>query len=578
MKKLLSLLLALTILLGLLAGCGSSETATDTDTASESANPAQTEDAATDTADAEAASDTTASYSIPISEEPLEYSIWMTYAPFIGDMIDTMHDLSVINGLEETTNIYFDITAVNGADEGDNFQLMIASGEYTDIITSMSNYATGLEGAVDDGIIMDLADILPEYCPTYWAALSANTNTLMKATTDSGYMPTICVLSPEVGQEAIGILYRDDWLEEFGMEVPSTYDELYEYLEKANAEKGAVLEPGTTSGIWGDLAAGLNITLSENESALNSLSGSGYYVIDDEVFYGNVTEEFKYYLTFMNKLYENGLLDQDFYSDTTNDPSAEARQHFAEGTNPLVSTSAANTSDIMTYVEDTDNFSMAVLPYVTIDGETEVHVAASVANDLMKDDDVWAFNAELDVDDIEPLLEMVEYLFSDEGFLLANYGIEGEAYTLDENGDPQWTDLVINNPDGLPYLFASYLYASNAASGFFPYVNDLSRSFYDFNDAQWEIFEDLKTLSDGTYNYPGYASLNTDEQTEFTSIETDINTYAQTAVLQFITGALDIEENYDDYVDTLYSMGLQTLIDLKQDAYDRAVERAAEYE
>ena len=196
----------------------------------------------------------------------------------------------------------------------------------------------------------------------------------------------------------------------------------------------------------------------------------------------------------------------------------------------------------------------------------------------MKDDDVWAFNAELDLEYIEPLLQLVEFLYSDDGYLLTNYGIEGEAYTLDENGNPQWTDLVINNPDGLPYLFSSYLYATNAASGFFPYINDLSRSFYNFNDMQWQIFEDLKTLSDAAYNYPNYASMNTEESTQFAAIATDINTYATTAILQFITGAVDIESGYADYENTLYSMGLQEMIDIKQAAYDRAMERTAAYE
>ena len=34
-----------------------------------------------------------------------------------------------------------------------------------------------------------------------------------------------------------------------------------------------------------------------------------------------------------------------------------------------------------------------------------------------------------------------------------------------------------------------------------------------------------------------------------------------------------MDKEWDSFVDTLYSMGLQDMIDLKQDAYDRAVER-----
>ena len=114
--------------------------------------------------------------------------------------------------------------------------------------------------------------------------------------------------------------------------------------------------------------------------------------------------------------------------------------------------------------------------------------------------DNWAFSA--DCEDIDPLLDLVEYLFSDDAYLLTNYGVEDVTYTLDEDGKPHYTDLIINNPDGLSYFFASYVYATNAASGFFPFLNDMSRTFFDFTENQWQVNEDLRTLSDCAWNYP----------------------------------------------------------------------------
>lgn len=42
----------------------------------------------------------------------------------------------------------------------------------------------------------------------------------------------------------------------------------------------------------------------------------------------------------------------------------------------------------------------------------------------------------------ETVMEWVNYWFTDEGVLLANYGVEGESYTMDENGKPQYTELM----------------------------------------------------------------------------------------------------------------------------------------
>lgn len=569
MKNLLALLLSLVLVVGMFAGCGSeaapAESASAPAEVSEAA-PAEEEELfvpeiPTVDSTAEEPEEVVPSYTIPISEEPLTYSIWMTYAPFAAELVnvETMEGMLVLDTLQEITNIHFDVTAANGAAEQDNFNLMIAAGDYTDIISSMNFYATGLEGAVEEGIIQDLADVLPEKCPIYWSKLTENTNTLMRAYTDSGYMPTICVLYPEVGQEVIGPVLRGDWLDAWGMEMPKSYDDLYAYLEKANTEKGAIFEVGTTDGMVGDLALGDNIVL------------GGFAVIDGQVQYGSVQPAFKDYLKFMNKLYTNKIISQDFFADTASDLSMAARQNFGLGTNSLLSVGANNTSDVMMNVTD-EAFEMRVMPYVSASGTVENHLGPDTLTDTMKDDDPWAFSA--DCEDIDPLLQMVEFMFSDEGYLLTNYGVEGETYTM-VNGEPQYTDMIINNPDGLPYFFASYVYATNAATGFFPYINDMAKTFYEFNDNQWQVFEDLKQLSDCAYNYPSYASMSTEESSEYSSIESDMATYMDSKVLEFIVGSADIDAEFDTFVDTLYEMGLQDLIDIKQAAYDRAMERVA---
>ncbi len=575
-RNLLSLLLAICICLGLLAGCGStstSEPAAQTSTeseeeASEEAEvpedlfvpevPAAAEDSTEEEMEAEP------SYHIPISEEPLTYTMWMTYAPFAADLVDVEHlkGLLVLDTLQEVTNVHFDITAANGAAEQDNFNLMIAGGDYCDILSSMNFYNTGLEGAVEEGIVQDLADVIPEKCPIYWKEITSNTNTLMRAYTDSGYMPALIVVTPEVGQEVIGPVVRQDWLDEFGMDMPKTYDQLYDYLDKSLTEKNAPFRMTATDGMFSELGMGLNINL------------GGFEVVNGQVEYGPAQDAFKDYLTFMNRLYEGGIISQDFFASTNEDLSAKARAEFGQGTNSLLSVGANNTSDIMMNVTE-DSFNMAVMPYVSVDGNSGNHLGPDTLTDTMKDDDPWCFSA--DCDNIEPLLEMVEFLYSDEGFLLSNYGVEGETYTLDENGDPHYTDLVINNPDGLSYFFASYVYATNAASGFFPYINDQSKTFYDFNDNQWQVFEDLKTLSDCEYNYPSYAAMTTEESTDFAAIESDLSTYMDSTVLEFIVGSRDIDAEFDSFVDTLYDMGLQDMIDLKQAAYDRAMARMAAF-
>lgn len=579
-KNLAAALLALCLLVGMFAGCGNtSSTASSAAAASapqaEESTPEKSNDlfvpsaapAAASNQKESAAEPAGPSYTLPISEEGLTYTYWMCYAPFAPEVIDVdgMKGLLVLDTLQEVTNIHFDITAANGAAEQDNFNLMIAAGDYCDIINGMNNFTAGLEAAVEQDIIQDLADIIPEKCPNYWAYLNKNTNSLMQAYTDSGYMPTICTLTPEVGQEVVGPVIRKDWLNEFGMEVPKTFDELYDYLQKAKSEKNALFELNSTDGLVLDLAYGLNLYFGEM-----LYSDSPFTVQNGKAVYSLTNDNMKTYLKFMNRLYTDGLIPADFFSETSEDVSAAARLDFGLSTNSLVSVSAANSSDIMMNVTD-ENFEMAVLPYVT-DGTTEPHTGPASMSDTMKDNDAWAFS--IGCTNIDPLLEMVEFLYSDEGYLLSNYGVEGESYTM-VDGKPTYTELITNNPDGLSSFFASYKYATNAASSFFPYINDMSKSFYDFNDNQWEVYEGLKNLSDCAYNYPAYAKMTAEETEEYTRISAEISTYTDTRILEFITGAADIDADWDNYVSTIEGMGLQDMVDVKQDAYDRAMQREA---
>lgn len=570
----ISILMVAAILFGLLAGCGGGS-ASAASSAAASQFPASVGEKASDAApsgseyeEASVASQidetVTRHISLPITEEPVTYTYWLCYAPFAADLVntDTMEGILVLDTIQELSNIHFDITAANGAAEQDNFNLMIASGDYADILFAMGYYGTGLEGAVDEGIIQDLADVLPEKCPSYWAQLSADTNTLMEAYTDSGYMPTICALTPVAGQEAIGPIVRKDWLDEFGMELPKTYEDLHKYLKTALDEKNAILDVASTDGLITDLGYGQNLNL------------GGYEVVNGKVEFSLVQDSARAYFSFMQQLYQEGIISQDFFSSSNEDLNYKARANFGSGANSLVSTSAGLTSDIMANVTDAE-FEMAVLPYVSQSGTEEVHVGSDSLMGRMKDNDAWAFSTSCK--DIDPLLDLVEYLYSDDAYLLTNYGVENVSYTLDENGEPHYTDLIINNPDGLSYFFASYVYATNGGWAFLPFLNDLSRTFYDFNDNQWEVYDTLQTLSDCSQNYPPYASLTTEESEKYASIESDLSTYADSEILAFITGAANLESDFDTFVDTMYDMGLQDLIDLKQAAYDRAEARVAEF-
>lgn len=48
-------------------------------------------------------------------------------------------------------------------------------------------------------------------------------------------------------------------------------------------------------------------------------------------------------------------------------------------------------------------------------------------------------------------VQLCDYMYTTDGILLANYGVEDVTFTYNAEGKPEFTDLIMNNPDGYSY-------------------------------------------------------------------------------------------------------------------------------
>ena len=65
-------------------------------------------------------------------------------------------------------------------------------------------------------------------------------------------------------------------------------------------------------------------------------------------------------------------------------------------------------------------------------------------------------------------------------------------------------------------------------------------------------------------------SYNEDEVDRVTTIKTDLGNYTGQAIAQFISGEMDPETDWDSYINTLNQIGLEELLEIEQEAYNRA--------
>ena len=581
-KQLLAMLLALALCLGL-AGCGggaaSSAAPADSSTKTEESakapeQPSEAPSAAAEASDPEESAAEPAEpeglqvVELPIETDAVHYSCWMPVAPYVSTMMnleDFSEQVAMVKMINEMTNVYIDFNAVAGGFvEQESFNLMIAGGDYTDIIGVMNYYGSssgaaagsaGHEKAIEDGIIIDLYDDLKEYAPNYWTLLTSDDNAYMTMRTQSGYMGCIAQLLKKAGTENQGMIVRKDWLKASGVENLNTLDQYEQYLTycKDNYGAYAYLQYEGLDTDWG--------------SAFNITPGA-FNVVDGKVVHSFTTDAFKSYLTKMNDWYQKGLFNDDFYNDTD---ITTVRTDMANDLCSFVDGSAEGMSNIFDMNPENTAMELQATAYPKADGVDEIHVGFE--SKLIKNSDTWAVSTAC-ADPI-PLLKLVNWLYSEEGQLVYNWGEEGVSFEYDENGQPQWTDLVVNNPDGLNFMFASYLYATGVGSVYFPGVYDMEKGFYSYNDDQLEAVDTLASLTDGANNLPAYVSLDNAEQDRYNSVATDLDTYAKGMILKFILGDEPMS-NYQSFLDTCMDMGLQQMTEIYQGAYDRGQAALAE--
>ena len=138
MKKSISILLTLALLLGLLAGCGG-QTVQTPDGTNDAATPADTAGDNTP-ADTPAEDETPAELpevgqvQLPIAAEPVTFSGWITDAAISAKagMVD-VNDCLAMQVITKKTNVNWDWEIASAATAAEKLNLILVSGDYNDV-------------------------------------------------------------------------------------------------------------------------------------------------------------------------------------------------------------------------------------------------------------------------------------------------------------------------------------------------------------------------------------------------------------------------------------------------------------
>lgn len=575
MKKLTVWLMIVAMLLTMLVGCGSQNASADSEApeaVSVEAEPAEMEEAsetAAAPAETEAEPQSAAEesvveeipveeeaavpdeiippenpYSLPMVDEVRTYTFFWTYPPFLAEQIDDLMDGYAKQELEARTNVAIEFHAASAPVASEQFQLMVAADSYTDIIQDVTTYYTaGMDRAVEDEIVLDLTGMLEEEMPVYYKMITDHDEIRKQLTSSDGYIGAITRLYAEPSVPKGGEVIRQDWLDTLGLDTPVTVEDYYNVLTAFKTEMGAA-EP------YYMMNTGVSYT--------NSVIGAfgviiDFYQEDGVVKFGGMEEGLLGYLTEMNKWYQEGLISPDFINNTTGYPD---NGDVTGGTVGIFAQENSFMQDVYSFTDDTSIVLSAIPNAILAEGETNNFIAFGDWIGGVS----WSISA--DCEEPELLCNFIDYLFTDEGSKLANYGVEGLSWDYDENGEPLINEAITDNPDynaSSAQLKYTLMWA--------PFVEDYDRFDVGYTQAVIDAADIWRVNSSNSSIMFTGVSISTEYVDEYNSIYGDIDTYVSENINRFITGDRSLEE-FDVFVSELEEMNIGRCIEIWQEMVD----------
>lgn len=535
-KRVLALGLSAAMVSATLAGCGQK---------TESGQTAETGTGAATTAAAD-------------SDKPYAGTTLTWYTKLNANVSDSYANLGETPWAQyvmEETGIKIEFQHPTQGSEDEAFAVMIASGEYPDIIEhTWTTYSGGAGAAINDGVIISLDDYMETNAPNLSKLLDEHPeiDKMIKTSSGSYYcFPFLRGLeTPNKTEFSSGLLYRADKLEELGFDsVPETIDE-WEAVLRAAKDAG-FSKPFSTRQEW------------VKDVWSPAFDNWGDFYVDDGVVKNGLIEDSRRDLIqTLATWYADGLLDNDWMQA---DKSSTQTDFVTGNTMVGYAPFGQGLGDYTKAMMDADpnfqqDYIQAAAPVTSTKGQ---NAKFSKMNNIYDKSGVSAAIS-TQCKNVEAAMWLLDWLYGEEGQLCYNFGIEGESYEM-VDGKPVYTDLIMNNPDGLSSAQALAIYTRASTSGVGVQSEDYIDQYY-AQDNQKQALELSMKTDMGDHMFPP-ASVSEDNQDRYTEIMSQVKTLADEMEASFICGTTPMSD-WDSYQQQLKDAGIEEAIQMMQDAYD----------
>ncbi|WP_152394997.1 ABC transporter substrate-binding protein [Paenibacillus guangzhouensis] len=552
----LSLVLTLALMLSACGGNSSQQSEQPADPSGE--KPAAQEDVFTEVG------------TYPIVKKPMTIKM---FAPQLST-IENMETNTYTKFLEEKTNIKIEWDLVPDNALNDRKQLMLASGDYPEVILHGALTKEEQMKYGKQGVFIPLNDLIDKYAPNIKKAMADIPYMKASITAPDGNIYAL----PQVNEcyhcdNALKMWINKAWLDKLGLQVPTTTEEFHNVLKafkekdpNGNGKADEIPLTGSDEMWTGNVSAFLmNSFIVDDYTEKNA--GTFLRVVDGKVDFVANKEEWKQGLLYLNQLYKEGLIDPASFTQ-----NADAIQQLAnrEKDNVMGALSTA----LISYAYSMDSKAPRHKDYVVVpplkgpNGVQQTLFFAGINNSQ------FAITNKATPEQQIAAIRFADYLYTEESIVLQENGPEGGGWRkategeLGMDGKPaKYTNIVKTDKkpthnDGWEQIGPSlrtYAYRASwtapqdplADNGYGTRLNNVSKEYEPYHSKE---------------QYPNGLFIALEDAEISAQIKTTLVDYVKSNMAQFITGSKDINKEWDAYVKGLDGLQLAQYLEIYQKA------------
>jgi putative aldouronate transport system substrate-binding protein len=456
-------------------------------------------------------------------------------------------------GYSENTGVTIDWIFPTTGTSGAQMYAQIMSGSDLPYIIQ---YGVGNEAEqlIEEGIIYDLSPYIQQWMPNYYRYLQTRPERDKAVKIDSKKYWSIGFFREDgpFMDTWVGPIVRKDWLDAQGLPVPRTIADWDNTLKVFKEKYGAMLTFEKIYGGYGGLCGAFGAYAMYNFVP---------FVKDGKVLAANTQQEYRNYLTKLNEWWTKGYLDPDHLTIDL----ATFRSRALEGKVGITYGALSRVTALYNDAQAAKN------------GADWIGFQYPRAADgtITKVQGGWGASAcafittSCPPDKLEVTMRLMDYAFTEEGFLYTNYGNKGVSWDYDASGKIAWTPKFLNDVDAPDYREVARKYGGMRSGG--PGIQatrlvELINAPISFESAKIWFYPNEDAAYKNTLP-PGMA-YTAREGLRVAELQNTINTYVGEMAVSFVTGQTPLSQ-FDAFVSRLNQMGLPELLSLYQASYDR---------